>query len=154
LLPLTGILPTDFANIGVVVSFSTDFNRLALVGDRARSVFAEDPANLLGVPRTEELRFGKLGFVLTVRGVTVGGGGIKSPSFELGLEPLPIAEGGLDRCCIGLSGEKKLDFLLTLAGEGGILARLSIVRSDSEGREFLRNVGVSGVVVGEVALVE
>jgi hypothetical protein len=75
------------------------------------------------------------------------------PSFEFGLEPLPIAEAGLDRC-IGLSGEKKLDLLLTLAGEGGMAAKLSIVLSDNEGREDLRDVGVIGVAVGEVALVE
>jgi hypothetical protein len=125
---------------------------LDFVGDRALTVLAEFPyANLLGVPRTDALRFGRLGFPLIVRGV--GGGGI-SPSFELGLELFPIADAGLERVCIGRSGEKKLDFLLWLAGEGGTEARLSIVLSDSDGREDLRNVGVMGVDAGDVALVE
>jgi hypothetical protein len=55
---------------------------------------------------------------------------------------------------MGLSGEKKLDFLLRLAGEGGIWARLSIVLSDNDGRGAFLKVGVAGVVPGEVAAVE
>ena len=156
LLPLSGsALGIVFASTGVVTfSFSTDLSRLAFVGDLARIVFAELPCgNLLGVPRTEELKFGRLGFEAIPRGVAKEGGGIL-PSLVLGRGALPIAEGGLDLVCIGLSGEKKLDLLLALAGEGGIRASVSIALSESEGRELFRNVGVSGVVPGEVAAVE
>jgi hypothetical protein len=44
---------------------------------------------------------------------------------------------------------KKLDF--RLAGEGGIRARLSIVRTDREAREDLRSLGVFGSSVDETA---
>jgi hypothetical protein len=47
--------------------------------------------------------------------VSIGGGIV--PSLVTGLEALPIDDAGLDRVCIGLSGEKKLDLLL--AGDGG-----------------------------------
>lgn len=69
----------------------------------------------------------------------------------------PIDEEGLERGRIGLSEVKKLDLLLTLAGESGIAARLSIVLSESEGRGPFLNVGVTGVtgvVPGDVAAVE
>ena len=124
------------------------------MGDRARIVFAELPfGNLLAlaVPRTEALKFGRLGFDPMAQGVVNEGGGIV-PSRVVGREALPIDEAGRDRDCMGLSGEKKLDLLLTLAGEGGISARLAIVLSDSDGREAFR--GVMGVVPGEVAAVE
>ena len=52
----------------------------------------------------------------------------------------PIAEPGLD--CMGLSELKKLDLRLRYAGEGGIFAIESIVRSTSEGRD----VGWRGVL--------
>lgn len=45
---------------------------------------------------------------------------------------------------MGLSGVKKLDFRLRIAGEGGIKAKLSMVRSDREGLENLRNIGSAG----------
>jgi hypothetical protein len=55
---------------------------------------------------------------------------------------------------MGLSAEKKLAFFFKLTGEGGILARLSIVLSVREGRGARFNVGVAGVVPGDVAAVE
>lgn len=156
LLPLIGILPlTVFATTGVGgCSFSTDFSRLAFVGERARIVFAEFPfGNLVGVPRIEELRFGRLGFAPRALGVANGGGAM-SPSLVVGRDPLPIDEAGLELGLIGLSGEKKLDLLLELCGDGGILARLSIVLSDNEGRDVFLKVGVRGVLPGDVAAVE
>lgn len=44
-------------------------------------------------------------------------GGSIVPSLVLGLEALPMDDAGLDRVCMGRSGEKKLDLLL--AGDGG-----------------------------------
>lgn len=134
---------------------STALNVLAFVGDRARNVLEvrEPGASLLGVPLTEELRIGILGFAWRARGVANGGGGIDS-SRDVGRELCPKPEAGLDRDTIGLSGEKKLDWRRVLAGEGGIEARLSIVRSDKDGREVLLNVGVTGVSAGEVVAVE
>jgi hypothetical protein len=57
---------------------------------------------------------------------------------------------GLDGGAIGLSGVKKFD--LRVAGEGGMRARLSIVRSDSDGREGLRTLGVFGSSADEMVL--
>lgn len=56
----------------------------------------------------------------------------------------PIEDSGRESGAIGLSGVKKLDFRLRIAGEGGIKARLSIVRSDRDGLEALCNTGVVG----------
>jgi hypothetical protein len=61
---------------------------------------------------------------------------ILPPSFKsLFIRP-PIAEPGRDG--MGLSALKKLDLRLRYAGDGGIFAIDSIVRSKSEGREVLR----------------
>ena len=54
-----------------------------------------------------------------------------------------MADAGRDGGRIGLSFVKKLDFLLVGEGVGGIWESVSIVRSDSEGRGFLRFRGVS-----------
>lgn len=56
----------------------------------------------------------------------------------------PIEDSGRESGAIGLSGVKKLDFRLLIAGEGGIKAILSIVRSDKDGLEALRSTGVVG----------
>jgi hypothetical protein len=74
-----------------------------------------------------------------------------SQSLELGRTTIPSEDVGLETGAIGLSGAKKLDFRLNFAGEGDICARLSIVRSDKDGREGLRSLGVFGSSVDEMA---
>lgn len=76
------------------------------------------------------------------------------PSLVVGRDLLPMLDAGLELGRMGLSGEKKLDRLLELCGEGGILAKLSIVLSDRDGRDAFLNVGVRGVLPGDVAAVE
>jgi hypothetical protein len=63
----------------------------------------------------------------------------KVPSLVPGrLLLFPIADPGLAGGGIGLSGEKKLDLLRPFClGDAGICAKLSIVRSDRDGRDFL-----------------
>jgi hypothetical protein len=75
-----------------------------------------------------------------------------SLSLEPGCRLWPSDDVGLEWGAIGLSGLKKLDFRRSLAGEAGIWARLSIVRSDSDGRECLCNLGGIGSSPEEKAL--
>jgi hypothetical protein len=62
-----------------------------------------------------------------------------APSLVVGRPPFDIAEAGLNGGGIEFSALKKLDRRLPFApaGDGGTCERLSIVRSESEGRTFL-----------------
>ena len=88
------------------------------------------------------------------RGVALGG-----PALEDGLEPNNREGGliepseldpGLDLCVplevgrTGLSALKKLEALLRTAGEEGIFCRVSIVRSDKDGRGFRLMLALNG----------
>lgn len=74
----------------------------------------------------------------------VAGTGWKVPSLVVGLLPLlDMAEAGRNGGGILLSALKKLDLRLPFppAGEDGSCERLSIVRSERDGRDFLLVAG-------------
>lgn len=61
-------------------------------------------------------------------------GGAQDEPLDAGLETLDTLDGARDGDRTGLAPLKKLDCRLTEAGEGGICASVSSVRSDNDGR--------------------
>ena len=84
----------------------------------------------------------------------------KPPLIESGRFAALMADAGRDGgpiglCTIGLSGLKKPDLRLSVAGVDGNRNRLSIVRSDRDGRDTFLGLGVTssvGVNVSETGL--
>jgi hypothetical protein len=74
---------------------------------------------LLGVGAVDLANAVFSAFAGTVFGANRGIGGMP-PSCEVGRELYPIEEAGRERGAIGLSGVKKLDFRLLIAGEAAV----------------------------------